>query len=360
MSTLTTRLGLYKPAADGSELVNVVTDLNNNLDSLDAKVGVFACTSGTRPASPYDGQMIRETDTGKVYIRNATAGAWQQVLFNTAQFANSIDVVGSLKSTTQHEVVSPGVVGDHAFRSKLSADATHRFIAQVGGLMLWGDGTTQDTNLYRSGANVLKTDDSFQVGAALTVAGSSTLADASLSGNLNLGSARFRPLLSSTGTVANTTTETVIATLNIPANDAVVGAVYKVRVCALASVAGTPTLTLRSRIGGVAGNLLTTSTGIVITAASNGTNHHWFGELYYVVVSTGGAGTGRGFLLVQEAMSLGGAAPFTGLVNKADGGTATAVHDTTASKDLVLTAQWSAASVSNTTTAYMADVKRVA
>jgi hypothetical protein len=47
------------------------------------------CTSATRPASPYDGQMIYETDTDKVLVYNGTAWyanwntAWGQVAVAT-------------------------------------------------------------------------------------------------------------------------------------------------------------------------------------------------------------------------------------------------------------------------------------
>ena len=360
MSTLTTRLGLYKPAADGSELVNVVTDLNNNLESLDTKVGAFACTSGARPGSPFNGQIIRETDTGKVRIWDGAA--WTQVLYGAAEFGSSLIIRGGITADAQLGIdrPAPAVSTDHAVRTKLTADATHRFLMQVDGKMFWGDGTVAgDTNLYRSGANTLKTDDNFQVAQALTVSGATAVDDITVSGDLNIGSARYRNQLSTPATVANSTAETVVGTLTIPAADAVVGAIYRIHVSALASVSGTPTLTMRARIGGVAGNLLT-ATGIAVTAASNGTNHHWFADLDYVIATTGGAGTGRGFLRVKEAMSLGGAAPFTALVDKCDGGIATAVHDTTAAKDLVITVQWSAASVSNTTTAYVVTAERVA
>lgn len=365
MSTLTTRLGLYKPAADGSELVNVVTDLNNNMDSLDAKVGAFACTSGTRPASPFNGQFIRETDTGKMYCCSNTVGpVWTQVLFGTAQFANSINTTGKLQSTGAGAGLVVDVMGsssDIALLTNVTGDTQDRFRLFASGLQEWGPGgaTTRDTNLYRAGANILKTDDAFQVVGALTVTGAASLSDATLSGSLNIGSGRYRNQLSTPTTVANTTTETVIGSMTIPANDAAVGAIYRIHIAALASVALTPTLTLRARIGGAAGALVT-ATGIAITAASNGTNHHWFADLDYTIVSTGAGGTARGFLKAQEAMSLGGASPFTGLVTKCDGGLATAAHDTTAAKDLVITVQWSAASASNTTTAFVVTAERVA
>jgi len=80
----TTRLALYKPDPTGVDFVNVVTDINNNADNLDAKMGWVACTSGTRPGSPFNGQGIRETDTSKYYIWNGAA--WIQALVGTAQF----------------------------------------------------------------------------------------------------------------------------------------------------------------------------------------------------------------------------------------------------------------------------------
>lgn len=52
--------------------------------------------------------------------------------------------------------------------ARASGDANNRFYVANDGTVLWGDGTAaQDTNLYRSAANTLKTDDQFQ--AALNV-----------------------------------------------------------------------------------------------------------------------------------------------------------------------------------------------
>lgn len=54
----------------------------------------------------------------------------------------------------------------------VTGDANSRFYYQADGKMFWGPGTaTQDTNLYRSAADTLTTDDSFTVGGGLTVAG---------------------------------------------------------------------------------------------------------------------------------------------------------------------------------------------
>ena len=51
-----------------------------------------------------------------------------------------------------------------------STDTKDRFAIRIDGLMYWGNGTdATDTNLYRSAANTLKTDDSLVVGASLSV-----------------------------------------------------------------------------------------------------------------------------------------------------------------------------------------------
>ena len=60
-----------------------------------SKPGV--CTSSTRPATPYEGQMISETDTDKVFVWNASA--WKQV--PTAATAGAVlQVVQTVVNTT--------------------------------------------------------------------------------------------------------------------------------------------------------------------------------------------------------------------------------------------------------------------
>lgn len=76
--TNTPRLGLLKPAPTDS--VDVVAQIDNNYDVIDAAIGTIVCTSTTRPATPYDGQTIRETDTGLhyIWIFGGGPGAWVQ------------------------------------------------------------------------------------------------------------------------------------------------------------------------------------------------------------------------------------------------------------------------------------------
>jgi len=80
--------------------------------------------------------------------------------FNSLTFFN---LVGGDAGTT---VMGSGLVGDTARRLRIYAD----------GKINWGDGAsgTLDTNLYRSAADTLKTDDNLDVSLSLTVAGLTT------------------------------------------------------------------------------------------------------------------------------------------------------------------------------------------
>lgn len=80
MSTLTTRLGLTKPDPNPTtgDFVDVAV-LNTDFDKIDAAVSATVATSATRPATPFDGQLVRETDTRRVIVRNATQSVWDPV-----------------------------------------------------------------------------------------------------------------------------------------------------------------------------------------------------------------------------------------------------------------------------------------
>lgn len=84
MAASTTRLGLYKPGGGSSGLIVPdeaadIDKINGNMDKLDDAAGAYLCTSGTRPATPFSNQIIRETDTKNVMIWSSAAGRWNPV-----------------------------------------------------------------------------------------------------------------------------------------------------------------------------------------------------------------------------------------------------------------------------------------
>lgn len=144
-----------------------------------------------------------------------------------------------------------------------------------------------------------------------------------------------------TGTVANTTTETVVGTFTIPANDAQSGGVYRALVYGTASSTGTPTITFKVRLGGVSGQVI--GTFPAITTASGVASGGWSIETRLMCINKGATGTwSASSILSQQIASLTSAATTSALTN----GTVTV--DSTVNETLVVTATWSAASASNT------------
>ncbi|WP_274029442.1 hypothetical protein [Streptomyces sp. MMBL 11-1] len=188
--TTTPRLGLYKP--DGDDNVNVDTDLNDNADLLDVVVGTTVCTSSTRPATPYEGQGIYETDTGKFLLSNGTpplSGSWIDPVANGLASTN-VTVGGSGGAATfpGRLLSSRATAASTAVDAQQVGDSVSRFNLRNDGQMEWGAGSgARDTNLYRSGANTLKTDDSLIVGGTVTATGNiETSANLDVAGDTNV------------------------------------------------------------------------------------------------------------------------------------------------------------------------------
>lgn len=224
MGTTTARLGLYKPLDDGSELVNVQTDLNGNTDKLDLAPGFQVVTSSTRPSSPFSGKAIAESDTSyRTYFSNGTSPAsasWVEIPNGSGTYnsnlalasgkqisiagagtlaiagAGSVTIgaggqinIGASGSTASLAVVN-STAGIDLISGRVTGDTQSRWIVDTDGTLNWGAGASAsvDTNLYRSAANTLKTDDSLIVGTDLTVSGSASVTG-NLTGasNLNMG-----------------------------------------------------------------------------------------------------------------------------------------------------------------------------
>lgn len=352
------RLGLYRTAADGSEDVNVVLDVLNNLDKLDTFVGALACTSGTHPASPYNGQVIRETDTGKLLVCTNTSGpVFTQVLFGTAVYGSALNVVGSVSLTGPSGFFHESDTSfDISLATSVDGDTQHRFRLFASGRMEWGPGgaTARDVSLYRSSADVLTTDDSFTIGGGLTVTGDATIGGNIVADQLATGSAVLRGGLSTVTTVASTASEAVLALLNIPAADAVAGAVYRIRAWGTAAVTGTPTMTFRLRLGGVAG----TSMGAfgAITCRSAMSDGSWDVEALITCASTGASGTWNPVFKAGHNFVTNN----TNFLQLGPVAAASTVKDTTVSNDFVITGQWSASSPSNSIVCRGISAQRVA
>lgn len=183
MSSTTSRVSLYKPA--GGEDVNVTTDLNNNLDKIDTNLNfrVVASATARNAITPYwAGLNVRETDTGRTFVSNGSSpisASWSQIPNSGSTFDADLDLtsgkqvnVGSSSSTATFAGVVSSASADF-LTSRVTGDTQSRFVLDGDGTFGWGPGgsTAQDTNLYRSAANTLKTDDNLDVAGTLSVGG---------------------------------------------------------------------------------------------------------------------------------------------------------------------------------------------
>ncbi|MFJ8538188.1 glycoside hydrolase family 55 protein [Streptomyces sp. NPDC093591] len=149
--------------------------------------------------------------------------------------------------------------------------------------------------------------------------------------------------LTTTVTVTNTVAETVLHTLTVPGSDASAGSVYEI--CAWGNadwpVTTVPTITLRLRVGGLAGDVLAT---VVITCPSTaGTAAGWRADGKVLLTSVGAAANWRGNLLVADSIAT---ALSSNPIAVSDSN-AGATRSSTSTQDLVITGQWSAAAAAN-------------
>ncbi|WP_406444577.1 hypothetical protein OHB14_36795 [Streptomyces sp. NBC_01613] len=217
----TTRLGMYKSKSDGSEDVSYTTDIGQNLDKLDAAVGYQVVTSSTRPSSPYPGKPITESDTTyRTYFSNGTTPAsasWVEIPNSSATFNNNLKLasgkqvnIGASGSTASLAAVLASATGDFILASRVTSDSVSRVTIRADGRLDWSTGAaTADTNLYRSAANVLTTDDSLNVGINLSVAGSGAVTgNLAVTGGLSAGATTwttYTPTVTNGGSVTWTT-----------------------------------------------------------------------------------------------------------------------------------------------------------
>jgi hypothetical protein len=199
MAENTPRLGLYKPADDGSEPLNVATDLNDNLEKLDASIGAVPATSSTPPPGVFNGMFRQNTDTeGLEYYRNNTT--WTQILAKGAAFAGNILATVGNKigiGTTSPGAVLDAIVGNSAdllARFRVSGDTQPRVQIETTGIKLGpGGATATDVRLYRQNAATLNIDgnvvveDNLQVNGTPSFTGGITVTGTTqLDGDTNL------------------------------------------------------------------------------------------------------------------------------------------------------------------------------
>lgn len=364
--TYTTRTGkLYKPAVGDD--VNVATDINANMDVIDTYGMGFVqvANSGSRPTTVWPGLCIFQTDDSTVWVSNGSSpasGSWFNIPNTTSQTSSNI---------------TTSATGDNAVTVNITGDGNKRLSILGGGRLEWGTGgTVADTNLYRSAGNTLKTDDSFVAALNLGVGGdvsagggvgvvslknAGTEPTGSPSGGLilyadsdsrlvsvNPSGSTYRMQGSQEGgsvtTLTNTTTETTLLSVVIPANEVINDGVYRLTVQGVLSTntSGTNQINLRTKQSG----LPTIGTGNY-TCSNSLSSKPWVLESTMRFRNPGGSASLFMQQRVTHKFDAGG--PTADSIVLFDSHTSTAGVSVATSSPLTIsvTGQWSAASANN-------------
>lgn len=103
------------------------------------------------------------------------------VLSAGATVSGTLTVNAAINVTTSSIMVSRAATTNPSYRSQVSGDTNDRFSQDASGKMSWGPGNAvSDSNFYRNGAGIMKTDGQLQVGGLLTALASLNLAGVNL------------------------------------------------------------------------------------------------------------------------------------------------------------------------------------
>lgn len=182
MSDTTPRLGLYKPADDGSEPINVATDLNDNLEKIDSLIGFVPATEAVPPAITYDGMGRYNTDSGKVtYLKGMT---WTQLLSAGVTFIGNIILdaanrigIGVASPAAIVDVEVTDVTTVPMIKYKSTAEGNPRLQLDSDGVRVGAGTSATDVRIYRSASNQWSVVGDVSLGSTLAVTGAATLAD---------------------------------------------------------------------------------------------------------------------------------------------------------------------------------------
>jgi hypothetical protein len=408
-SNITANQGTALQAANNlSDLTNTAqARINLGLTGLaNAKSNMNALTNPTVNSDNTQGYSIGSTwfntSTNAMYVAtNVATGAavWLQIPPTFVDLTSAQTVAGNKNFTgltsfsnasTSTPVVTAtstanGGVGvrvvsnqaaDVAYSARVTGDTLSRLIVGADGSLKWSAGSgSSDTTAGRAAAGVLYAGQNLLVGSTtalgdngvgeIQIANATTVPTTNPTGGTllysNAGSLNLRnaqglvkafagaiPGSNVVTTVANTVTETTVATLTVPANDMAVGGLYRIKAWGIASTTGTPTIRFRAFVGATQ----IASTGTLTPTTAAWANKAWSIESYFTVISTGSSGSIMGHLdfpNAATATNTGNPSLITGTVQ--DGGAAVTMN-TTISEAFTIQFTWGTASASNTLTCF--------
>lgn len=262
---------------------------------------------------------------------------------------------GSSNGIIANNIISSAVIGIQSPSGSSTVLCTDNQIIQGGtglqGILL--QSTTAGWTVYGNDVS----NGTWSVADALTVVTGTVVTPDGLTGvrgqNIVVPSAPLNPKLS-TGSLASFTSEAVVGTFTIPANDPVAGGYYRFRVHGTAASTGTPTYTFRVRLGGISGTVIASFAGVVTQSGVSNAGWEVDGALYFITVGASGTLSCNNTFRQQIASTT---PPAVSVTNLSDGTFGSI--DTTVSEALVVTVQCSASSASNVVATAFGQLERV-
>lgn len=141
--------------------------------------GQFASDSATPSAASHltRKDYVDGLDAANVKLTGTQTVAGAKTFSGAGIFSSTLTVTSTATmngQTVVNDLVKStrAAASDSAYESRVTSDANARWFSQSDGKNWWGPGNAAvDTNLYRSAADTLKTDDNFVVGGNLTITG---------------------------------------------------------------------------------------------------------------------------------------------------------------------------------------------
>ena len=189
MGTSTPRLGLYKPENDGSDTVDVSTDLNANYDKLDSTMGFVPATSSTEVTGIFDGMAKHETDTGHAFFRKS--GVWTQLLAAGSTFLSNL-LLGTGTKLGIGIAIPTAIIdawttaGNVFMKFSHTGDTNPRVQVEDAGIKFGPGNAATDVRLYRNGVEQLQVEGDTTFEDDVNIQGTASTVNLNVTGNLDL------------------------------------------------------------------------------------------------------------------------------------------------------------------------------
>lgn len=182
MGTTTPRIGLYKPASDGDEFVDVLTNLNNNWDKVEEALGFIPVT--VFPVAPFDGMMVNKSGDG-IYTYSLGTTTWVQLL-SPSEFKSNVLLqaakrlgIGTTSPTAPIDIRN--AVAGTVLTGRVTGDTQPRINIDTNRISFGSGSVAPEVSITRSATDQLTVDGALIVDTTFNAGG-----DVTMGGNLNL------------------------------------------------------------------------------------------------------------------------------------------------------------------------------